>query len=378
MTLKITFVSNALNLHMIPLCEAFIRFPGVEFHFVSCFQPSAFRIETGSSKNNEPYVIRAYESSETFALAEKTIMSSDFVIAGSEDERLTQPFLGTGRPFFRYSEHFTKSGLVDYLHIPSIHIKREAESKGNSFMLCASAFAQHDYYLCGLYQNRYLYFGYFPLGNQNVSISNKRFAQSGVIKILWAGRFIDWKHPEQAVKAIEILKKNDISFELTMLGDGPEMPNIRRLVSKSLAKDSIKLIGSVDNSSILKEMIGSDVFLFTSDRGEGWGAVLNEAMSSQCCVIASKNAGATGFLIKDGENGYTFKTPRELAKRLLFVSKNKEIAGKIAENARATILDKWNADVACRNLISVYLSVTGKGEKLSVDLISNGPCTFIR
>src|SRR5574344_349934 len=101
MTLKITFVSNALNLHMIPLCEAFIRFPGVEFHFVSCFQPSAFRIETGSSKNNEPYVIRAYESSETFALAEKTIMSSDFVIAGSEDERLTQPFLGTGRPFFR-------------------------------------------------------------------------------------------------------------------------------------------------------------------------------------------------------------------------------------------------------------------------------------
>ena len=46
----------------------------------------------------------------------------------------------------------------------------------------------------------------------------------------------------------------------------------------------------------------SEIFLFTSDKGEGWGAVLNESMNSACAVVASHAIGSVPFLLKDGEN----------------------------------------------------------------------------
>lgn len=51
-----------------------------------------------------------------------------------------------------------------------------------------------------------------------------------------------------------------------------------------------------------------DIFTFTSNKREGWGAVLNEAMSCGCACVVSDLIGAAPYLIKAGINGYTFKT----------------------------------------------------------------------
>lgn len=42
----------------------------------------------------------------------------------------------------------------------------------------------------------------------------------------------------------------------------------------------------------------SHIFIFTSDRGEGWGVVLSEAMANGCTVVASNKIGAAPFLVK--------------------------------------------------------------------------------
>ena len=55
-------------------------------------------------------------------------------------------------------------------------------------------------------------------------------------------------------------------------------------------------------------MRNHDIFIFTSDRQEGWGAVLNEAMDSGSTVVASDAIGSSPFLIKDGQNGFLFKS----------------------------------------------------------------------
>ena len=52
----------------------------------------------------------------------------------------------------------------------------------------------------------------------------------------------------------------------------------------------------------------ADVFLFTSNYLEGWGAVLNEAMNSACAVVAGHGIGAVPFLLKHGKNGLVYKT----------------------------------------------------------------------
>lgn len=53
-------------------------------------------------------------------------------------------------------------------------------------------------------------------------------------------------------------------------------------------------------------MENADIFLFTSDYGEGWGAVLNEAMNSCMAVVADCGIGAAPFLLKPGKNGMVY------------------------------------------------------------------------
>ena len=60
------------------------------------------------------------------------------------------------------------------------------------------------------------------------------------------------------------------------------------------------------------------IFLFTSDRQEGWGAVLNEAMNSGCAVVASHLIGAVPFLKKKKKNGLVYSSGD---RKTLFVPK---------------------------------------------------------
>lgn len=57
-------------------------------------------------------------------------------------------------------------------------------------------------------------------------------------------------------------------------------------------------------------MLNSDIFVFTSDRNEGWGASLNEAMSSGCACVVSDAIGSSHFLINNEVNGLLFKNKR--------------------------------------------------------------------
>ena len=72
--------------------------------------------------------------------------------------------------------------------------------------------------------------------------------------------------------------------------------------------NNVKILGSMSPEKVREYMEQSEIFLFTSDREEGWGAVLNEAMNSACAVVASDAAGSTNFLVVDGENGFLYKS----------------------------------------------------------------------
>ena len=90
-------------------------------------------------------------------------------------------------------------------------------------------------------------------------------------------------------------------------------------------------------------MAKSDIFIFTSDKNEGWGVVLNEAMSSACAVVANKAIGSVPFLIKDGLNGFTY----------------------------STIIKEWNANQAAENLF-VLIQCLKEGMDCP---IQDGPCS---
>ena len=104
------------------------------------------------------------------------------------------------------------------------------------------------------------------------------------------------------------LKEKGYRFSLDMFGSGEKLKEAKRLASDLGVTDMITFKGNMPNAKILQEMRKHEIFLFTSDRNEGWGAVSNESMSNGCILVGSDGIGSIPFLVEDGVSGITFKS----------------------------------------------------------------------
>ena len=93
----------------------------------------------------------------------------------------------------------------------------------------------------------------------------------------------------------------------------------------------------------------------TSDHNEGWGAVINEGMSSGCAVVASHLMGATPFLIKNNQNGCIFESGNidDLYDKTKTLLENPTKCESISKNAYETIVYTWNGQQAAERLSEV-------------------------
>ncbi len=135
---------------------------------------------------------------------------------------------------------------------------------------------------------------------------------------------------------------------MTLVGDGPDKQKAQAYIEKHQLP--ITMVGILSQSDVREYMRRSDIMLCTSSRGEGWGAVINEAMNSGCCVICSAAAGATETLIRDGKNGFIFCTQKELIEKLQYAIQEVTWRMSAGENAYHTVIGVWNANTAAEEL----------------------------
>ena len=129
---------------------------------------------------------------------------------------------------------------------------------------------------------------------------------NGRLRILSHGRI------DKAQKGLlwlpEILAELDrhaTDWELTVSGDGPDLPELkRRFTDAGLAK-RVQYLGWTDPNGVPGLMERHDVFLFPS-RFEGFGKTLIEAMAGGCVPVASLLPGITDWIIEDGVSGLLF------------------------------------------------------------------------
>ena len=98
--------------------------------------------------------------------------------------------------------------------------------------------------------------------------------------------------------------KNITNWKLLVVGSNPRKDYYHN-ISKNLGlTQNIEYIGVVQNKDIYEYYQKSDVFILPS-RYDGWGAVINEAISVGLPVISSSETGASYSLVKN--NGFVFK-----------------------------------------------------------------------
>jgi glycosyltransferase involved in cell wall biosynthesis len=158
-----------------------------------------------------------------------------------------------------------------------------------------------------------------------------------------------------------------------MIGVGVLKQKIEQMIADNNLSDCVSLLGAMKPDEVRSYMERSDIYLFTSDQNEGWGAVLNEAMNSACAVVANDQIGSVPYLIKDGANGLVYSKGNidHLYRRVKELIDNPERRESIAINAYKTMADTWNADVAAERLITLANDLI-QGRETSFD---EGPCS---
>lgn len=370
--MKILFITNRLTFHQEILCQTLYKLHK-DFKIILYERIPENKTEKYPLLDiYKDIIIEAYDLNDAEILLSQ-ISAADIVIIGSAPLSLVKGRLNQGKLTFRYSERVYKKKCPWY-EIPLRAIKYYFENQRHKslYLLCASAFTAGDYAKTGTFKNRAYKWGYFP-ETKEYDI-DKLLAEKTNNSILWAGRLIDWKHPEIPVKIAKRLKNEGFDFTLNMIGTGDMDDEIKEIIHQEGLDDNVQLLGSMTPQEVRSYMEKSKIFLFTSDRKEGWGAVLNEAMNSGCAVVASSQIGSSPYLIDDGENGFIYEDGNlcdlyEKVKRLLL---NTALCDEFGKNAYFTITETWNGKNAAERLIALSDRLL-KNE--SDDIYENGPCS---
>lgn len=373
--MTITFFSNFLLHHQTPFCEAMVRHIGDGFRFVATEPIPEERLEMGyENLEDAPYAVNAYRDEASYQEAMRLGYESDVVIIGSAPDVFIEKRLAENKLTFRYSERFFKKFRWRFdPRVWRMRYKKDIRyRKKNLHMLCASAYTAPDCRFIFSYPNKTYQWGYFPV-TETYESAEYLISHKKKNSLLWVGRMIDWKHPEAALTVAERLKKDGIEFELNMIGNGEMERYLKELIRSRGLEQQVRLLGSMPPESVRNYMGKADIYLFTSDRQEGWGAVLNEAMSSACAVVACREIGSVPFLLKSGENGLIYdkhgaNTLYDNVKRLI---QDKNLRVRLQKNAYDTIKNVWNADAATERLLCL-IDCMQKGEQTPY---TDGPCS---
>ena len=373
--MQLVLISTYLNHHNKPLCDALYELTQRHFFYVATSNIGEMRKKMGFSQMQADYLLDYANAADKNPI-QQVIDDADVVIIGaSEPVELVRNRLNEGKLTFRGSERLFKT-RSRYLKAP-IHWFRCLLTR-DAYLLCSSASSARDYNLLGFYKNRSYKWGYFTevKAIDPVTLWDRKIAshpQKNTISILWVGRMIGWKHPEVAIKALYSIKKAGYSFVFNIIGDGQVAPMVRRLVEQLQMNDSVHLLGARSTAEVRQYMENAEIYLFTSDRQEGWGAVLNESMSCACAVVANSEIGAVPFLLKDGINGriYNKGSVDSLVECLIPLMQSESYRRQLGVEAYRTISEQWTPRKAAGNLLQLIDDLQ-HGRDTSIEY---GPCS---
>lgn len=379
--MKFTFVSNYINHHQIPVSNALYERLGDDYRFVQTEPIEQERLQMGwQDETDIPYLLRYYEQPE---FCKKLILDSDVVVfGGTDDESYIWERLKLGKLVIRYSERLYKTGQWKAVSPRGLKKKYEDHTKYRNapvYLLCAGGYVPSDFHIVKAYPDKMLKWGYFPETKQvNVDkIINRKEEYASTnngITLLWAGRFIDWKHPELPIELAKRLKDKGYKFRLNMIGGGDMEAEINYLIRRYELEDYVKLLGYLKPEKVREYMEEAQIYLFTSDYQEGWGAVLNEAMNSGCAVVASHAIGAVPYLLMHEKNGLVFRSEdiEDLTRQTEKLCQSYALREKLGRAAVETITSQWNAENAASRLVDMAEKLLA-GQGLIFN--ENGPCS---
>lgn len=350
--MRVTFFSNFFNAHQLPLALEFAKMEDVEYTFVSLLETDGV-VGRSCLDDSYSFVLKEYSGASEKSRAMRHALEDELVVFGdmAGKENYVKARAKTGKLFFRHAERLLKRG--DWWRFVPLKQYRTwgmftRYKDANMYVLCASAYTARDLSMFGFPVKKCLKWGYFP--EVKVLESQKDIRQVGMLCSVQ--RLIAWKRVDLQINVLKRLVDSGYDVHLSVAGDGCDRAKLETLVKELGLADKVSFLGRLDRAGVSQLLHASDIFLATSNRKEGWGATVNEAMAAGCCVVASREMGSAPFLIQDDISGLTFQSEDELYMQLSCLVRNRVKVRRLGHEAQNVVAHDWSAPEAARRLHS--------------------------
>lgn len=185
---------------------------------------------------------------------------------------------------------------------------------------------------------------YLPVDVQPTRASaNLVSADDDTLRLVYVGRFVDFKGPVETVRAVALARSRGIKVQLTMVGDGELRDEVENTIEQLGAHQYINLVGFVPNDAVHRHLRQSDGFLLhnkvarKTGQTEAFGYAHAEALANGLPVLTA-TAGAQVEYLDDEVNSLLVE-PGDIeaqAETIRKFAEDKELRTRLAAAAVAT------------------------------------------
>lgn len=346
----IVFVSMFVSPHTLPLGVALTQYDQV--CFVNTAPLTDERKRMGYQVTDKRVSIYQYDDSPE--KCQQLIDTADTVIFSAPFFHLLTTRLNQNKRTFLFHERIFKKGVLKWLDPRTYKLVRFCKYSRHKelYLLCAGENAAKDFKLLGFSAHKIFRFGYFP---EIAPWGNKRLQKKTgeICNILWVGRMVGFKRPLMAVKALKGLESE---FKLTMVGDGKLLSRVKQYAIRH--NINILFTGNLDHKAVREKMYAADILLSTSNKGEGWGVVINEGMNCGCAIVCSDEIGCIHTLVNK-KNAEIFQNNSIKSLRGKLLNARNGLT-RLSKASIDTIKNSFNPDLAAERFISLCNKLPGK------------------
>lgn len=171
--------------------------------------------------------------------------------------------------------------------------------------------------------------------------------------ILHFGRISPEKKVDLVVKsAAEIIKTNP-QVSLLIIGDGPDLKDLKQLVSELGIEENVTFTGFIEHQKLISEGILNlgDIFV-TASPMETQPMVVLEAMSFGLPIVAVREAGMSELV--DG-NGYLidYRKPQNLTQKITEILFNEKLSQQMSLRSKE-LVKRYSIEETTKKLVRLY------------------------
>jgi L-malate glycosyltransferase len=177
--------------------------------------------------------------------------------------------------------------------------------------------------------------------------------------IIHVSNFRPVKRVEDVVKTFAKIAEA-MPAKLLLVGDGPEVSKVSKLVNKFGLNNRVLFLGKQENLEELYSI--SDLMLLLSEK-ESFGLVLLEAMACGVPCIGT-NVGGIPEVITDGQSGFLCELGDidEMAAKSIYLLKEIKLHKKFSDKALETVKSKFCAEEIVKQYEQLYFKLIDQGE----------------